>query len=218
MKKLVSIFLLAFVAANLFAAKGLVLTQKYSTAIGGQNITLTWYITDSKCKLKMEYSDKDVNTVSHFIPDLATGKLITYADGNLPAGTPKTYFTIPVQNIKGNAETSNVGRTGETKTISGILCEKIIATANSGVTEMWVTKDFAAELYRYADFFKNINDIKALADGKIAGALVSSVTKDKGGNTTASFELLSLVSKDIPDTEFAPPAGYKSAEDVKAKK
>jgi len=92
MKKIFLFLLVTATITNLFAAKGLVFTQKYTTATNTQNVTVTWYITESQCKLKMEFSNADVNTVTYFIPNPKTGKILSYSEGALPAGTQKNIF------------------------------------------------------------------------------------------------------------------------------
>lgn len=212
------ILLFLFISATIaFAGKGLVVIQKYSTGTGDQNISVTWYITETQCKLKMQFSDKDVNTVSYFIPDTKANTLLTYAEGNTPAGTPKTYFAIPVQNIKASTESFSLQRTGETKEVGGMSCEKIIATSNSSITEMWVTKNFNANYFQFASFFKNSSELKALSDGKIKGFPVSSVTKDNTGKVISNYEMVSVSSTDIADTEFKVPTEYKSVEEITKK-
>ncbi len=221
MKKSALFLVLACLASGVFAGKGLVVTQKYTTETVGQSISVTWYVTDTKCKMKMQYSDKDINgTTTYFIPDVAAGKLLTYSDGPVPANSVKAYFTIPVQNIKSsNSIMLTVEKTGEVKDINGFKCEKVIAKSAGSITEMWVTVDFKADCTKFAAFFKNSYELNALNQGKITGFPVSSVTKDASGNVISSTEVLSVSSSEISDGEFSVPADYKSAEELsKAKK
>ncbi|HLP49345.1 MAG TPA: DUF4412 domain-containing protein [Chitinophagales bacterium] len=214
------IILFVFAATALQAGNGLTVTQKYVAGASGQNIMVTWYVTASQCKMKMLFSDKDLNTNTFFIPDVAGGQLLTYSDGPVPVGVQKTYFAIPVQNIKAKtAGGYTIQHTGETKLVSGINCEKIIATGASTVTEMWVTKDFTAPFYRFASFFKTDLALQVLSEAKLEGFPVSSVTRDLNGNVTSSSELVSASTTDLADAEFKIPAEYKSAAEVsKAKK
>lgn len=218
MKKTYSILLLSLITAIAFAGKGIVVTQKYNTGKEGQNVTVTWYVTETQCKLKMLYSDKDINTVNYFIPDMTNGKLLSYTEGATPAGVPKTYYSIPVSGIKSAVEAPVVERTGETKTINGINCEKVIAKTATTVTEMWVTKDFKAEYYRFAAFFKNSNELKALSANSIKGFPIVSTTKDNSGKVVNAYELVSVSTTEIADSEFTVPSDYKSAEEVSKKK
>lgn len=213
-------FLLLLLGTSVvFAGKGLVVTQKYSTTVEGQNVTVTWYVTETQCKLKMLFSDKDVNTTNYFIPDVMSSKLLTYSDGAVPAGASKIYYSFPVAEIKGTLEASTIEHTGEIKQIGGMNCEKILAKTGNNFTEMWVTKDFKTDYYRFASFFKNSYELKALSEGRIKGFPLSSVTKDNSGKVINAFQLLSVSSTEISDTEFNVPAEYKSADEVgKAKK
>ncbi len=219
MKKQLILFVLLVTGGFVFAAKGLVVTQKYITGTDGQHITVTWYVTETQCKLKMLFSDKDVNSVTYFIPDAEGSKLLTYSDGPVPAGSVKTYFSIPVKDIKTDTENKvNVQRSGELKTLSGMNCEKMVVNSGNTVTEMWVTKDFTADYYRFASFFRSSYELKGLSEGKIKGFPLSSVTRDNTGKVLNGYELISVTSADLADTEFTVPAEYKSAEEVKAKK
>jgi hypothetical protein len=220
MKKYIPLLVLLISVSAAFAGKGLTVTQRYTTAVGGQNVSVTWYVSGNKCKMKMLFSDKDVNTTTYFIPDLAAGKMLSYSDAAVPAGTSKAYFTLPVQSIRGkNAVVLTVEKTGEVKEIAGVKCEKVVAKTANTITEMWVTKDFDADYFKFAPFFKNSYELSALSQGNIKGFPVQSVTKDASGTIISSYEALSVTTTDIADTEFAVPAEYKSAEEIsKAKK
>ena len=218
MKNLIT-FLFLLITATTFAANGLVVVQTYSTSVEGQQVSVTWYVTEAQCKLKMQFSDKDVNTTSYFIPAAKSSQLLTYSDGATPAGLSKVYYRIPVTDIKGAVDGSLAERTGETKSIGGMNCEKVIAKSANSITEMWVTKDFKGDYYRFASFFKNSYELKALSESSIKGFPLSSITKDNSGKVISSYELVSVSSTEIADTEFKVPAEYKSADEVsKAKK
>ena len=218
MKKHFLLFVLIVANAIVFAGKGLVVTQKYSTSTEGQNVSVTWYVTETQCKLSMHFSDKDVNTVSYFIPDVKSGKMLAYTDGPTPSGVSKVYYSVPVASIKGDVNTSVTERTGETKMIGGMNCERIVAKSPNWVTEMWVTKDFKGDYYRFASFFKNSYELKVLSEGSIKGFPLASVTKDNGGKVINSYELVSVSSSEISDTEFHVPSEYKSADEVSKEK
>ncbi|HRG89663.1 MAG TPA: DUF4412 domain-containing protein [Chitinophagales bacterium] len=217
MKKILVSLALLTGAATLFAGNGIVVTQKYNSGNQGRNITVTWYVTPTQCKLKMQYSDKDVNTNTYFIP--SGGQLLTYNDGPVPSGATKAYFAVPVGNIKAK-QVSNytVERTGEVKTIAGAKCEKVIARSGFNVTEIWVSQDFKGEAYRFAPYFQSNAELKALSDAGIPGFPVASVTKDAGGNVVSSYEAVSVSNTDISDAEFTVPAEYKNAAEIKTGK
>lgn len=220
MKKCLVFLYLLIATSALFAGKGLIVTQNYTTANSGQHITVTWYITDTHCKMKMLYSDKDVNTTTFFIPDVSTGKLLSYNDAAVPAGVPRAYFALPVQNIKSAAAVVlTVEKTGEVKNIGGVKCEKVIAKTASTITEMWLATEGAINCSKFAAYFKSSNEFTALAQANIAGFPVESVTKDGSGNIISSYSAVSVSSTEIGDGEFKVPADYKSAEEIaKSKK
>lgn len=219
---LTGIVLAAFI--QLFAGKGITVTQKYSGPDSkNASVNVTWVVSETQCKMKMNFQDADVNTNTTFIPNLNTGKLITYTESDLPANMPKVYFELPVQNIKPvsemNASRVSVTRTGETKNISGFKCEKLVVKTNRNTTEMWVTTDFNTNYYKFYPFFQNSFALMGLSEESIQGFPLESVTKDNGGNVVSSYELVSASLTEINGSEFNAPADYKSAEEVsKAKK
>jgi hypothetical protein len=222
MKKIFSILGLMMFAVSLFAAKGLVITQKYFSEDLNGTVKVTWYVSETQCKMKMEFSDGKVNTVSWFIPDLTSNKLITYMEGNVPPSIQKTYFSIPVQTIEAdktmNASRVSVNRTGETKTVSGIVCEKIIVKTNKYATEMWVTKDFKADFYKFYPFFQSSFELLGLSEERMQGVPLFSTMKDNSGKVLISYELVSVTQTELTPADFTVPAEYKSAEEIAKEK
>ncbi|MDB5281355.1 MAG: hypothetical protein JWO06_430 [Bacteroidota bacterium] len=214
MKKIFSIvFLLAF-TASLFAANGIVVTQKYAGVAEKGSVTVTWYVTATQCKMKMDFQSADVTSTTWFIPDLSTGNLLTYGEGPVPAKVSKTYYSIPAKSIQSNLNVSrvSVNRTGETKTLMGMLCEKVIVKTNKTITEMWVTKDFKADYYKYYAFFQSSYELMGLSEESLQGFPLESVTKDLTGNVITSLNLTSAKSSDLTSADFNVPADYKAAD------
>ncbi len=221
MKRVVSIVTLIMFVASAFAGKGLIVIQKYVDANAkGSTVTVTWYVTATQCKMKMEFSDAKVNTVNWFIPDVANGKLLTYTEGAVPVGTQKAFYSIPVQSIKSdmNASRLSVNKTVETKTVSGMVCEKIIVKTNRSITEMWVSKDFKADYYKFSSFFQNSFELMGLNEEKLQGFPLSSITKDNSGKVISSYDLISATSSELTESDFTVPAEYKNAEEISKKK
>lgn len=218
-KKSFFTLLLLLSGSVLFAAKGLIVVQKYHTGKTDEQVTVTWYVTNTQCKLKMQFGDKEIQPLNtYFLADIKSGNLYTYSDGVVVTGGSKTYYSIPVQQIKSSVATATVERTGTIKNIQGFNCEKMIVTSAGQQTEMWVTKDFPIDLYRYSNFFKNSIELQGLAASSIQGVPLVSSTKNNLGNIAKGYELVSVTSADIPDSEFTLPADYKSAEEVSKQK
>lgn len=218
-KKSVLVFLLLVTGTFLFAAKGLIVAQKYNTGKASEQVTVTWYITETQCKLKMQFGDKEIQPInSFFLPDIQNHKFYTYSDGVTATGGTKTYYTIPVSSIQDNANAASLERTGVTKIISGYNCEKMLVSAAGKQTEMWVTKDFPAQMFRFAAFFKSSTELKGLASNHTPGVPLVSVTKGNTGQVVNSYELISVTTAEIPESEFAVPSEYKSAEEVSKQK
>jgi hypothetical protein len=217
MKKIFSMVVSLVFVTGLFAAKGLVIVQKYTDAAGkGAAMQVTWSVTETQCKMSLTFADGKVNSTTYAVPDVANGKLITYSDGVAPGAGQKRYFSVPVQSIKSAIEVSrvNVTQTGETKTISGILCEKVIVKTNHTTTEMWITKDFKADLYKFYPYFQSSYELMGLSQESLKGVPLESVTKDNGGSVISSFELVSATGSELSPADFTVPADYKNAEDT----
>lgn len=213
MKKFNSILALLLLTLFSFAEKGIVVKQSYTDANLKATVTVTWYVTESACKMKMEFNDDKLNSVNWFIPDFSSKQLLTYAEGQVPANAHKSYFAIPVSGIK--AAKSNtavkIERTGETKMLGGMNCEKIIARSSSATTEMWVTKDFTAGFYKAASFFSNSNELNALNAEKISGVPLESTTKDSSGKIINAYSFTSASSVQLSASDFKVPAEYSLA-------
>jgi hypothetical protein len=220
MKKILSVVFAVVISTGLFATKGLVITQKYTDATAkGAAITMTWYVTETQCKMKMSYADGDVNSNTYFIPDIAGAKLLTYSDGVAPGGGERKFYSVPVQGIKPAIEVSrvSVNQTGETKTIGGMLCQKVIIKTNRTTTEMWITQDFKADFYKFYPFFQSSYELLGLNDQSLQGVPLESVTKDNGGTVISSLQLVTVTNSDLSAGDFTVPAEYRSADVSTAK-
>lgn len=216
MKKITSIIIVLFIAAYTFAGEGITVVQKYKDATTpNADITITWYITDNNCKMKMQLNDKNISTSTNFIPDAGSGVVLTYADGAAPAGTTPTYYSIPLNRISATT-TATVGnikvvQTGETKTISGLVCEKVMIFAATSETEVWITKDFKPAFYQFYKYFRNDLALMALNAESLKGVPLMVTTKDLSGNVISSATLVSAVKGDLKDDTFKVPAEYQLA-------
>jgi Domain of unknown function (DUF4412) len=215
MKKIFSIIFAAILSTGLFASGGMIITQTYKDAgNSAASITVTWYVSETQCKMKMEYADGKINSTTYFIPDAAAAKLLTYSDGAAPGASQKNYFSLPVQNIKGNADVTrvNVTRTGETKTLAGIVCEKVIIKTNRSTTEMWLTRDFKPDFYKFSPFFQSSVELLGLSQDGIQGMPLESTTRDNSGAIISSYTLISAQNAQLNAGDFAVPSDYKNAE------
>ncbi len=193
------------------AQKGIILEQTYTAKnLPGKDVAVTWLVTDNNCKMKMKFPESNGNT--YFLPDLKGGVIRTYNDGPVPEKVKPTYFEVSLDKVSGGSETAvsrvTVKQTGEIKTIGSFKCEKIVVTTNKGETEMWVTKDYKPEFYRYAGFFKSSIELTALAEEKIKGVPLESVTKDAAGNVISRYAFKTATQQEISASEFSVPSGF----------
>jgi Domain of unknown function (DUF4412) len=113
------------------------------------------------------------------------------------------------------AKDAEVVRTGETETILGYRCEKVIVKSKDGETEIWGAKGFGA--------FHAMGDRNpkgrpapisawetALAD--LGLFPLRRVNRDKSGKEVKRMEVVSIDAQSLPDAAFAPPADYRKFE------
>lgn len=209
-----SFFLIASI--HCFAWQG-TFKQKYtSTTNQGSSVTVTWYVTDTDCKMQMDFDGQDIKSTTFFLPDLKGNQLLTYTLGGITnqksADTTKKYFAIPLNIIQQNANTGvsrvSVVKTGETKVIQGMNCEKVLVKTNLNETEMWVSKDFQPQFYKFYSCFRSSFEIMGLYEEKMNGFPVSSVTRDLSGKVVSSYEILSVQAQELTSKDFTVPAGY----------
>jgi Domain of unknown function (DUF4412) len=222
MKQAIIFGMALFITVWAVAGPGVVITQKYaaSDVPAGAVVTVTWYVTQTQCKMKMEYKDDKTNTVNWFLPQFGIGKLQIYTEGDVPAGAQKAYYEVSPQDIKPTGATNvariSVQKTGEIKNIGGFNCEKMIVKTNKGTTEMWVTTDFKPDYFKFYPFFQTSTALMGLNEESIQGFPIEYIIKDNLGNITGSNTFISASKADINDTEFKLPAEYKNAAELAA--
>lgn len=208
-----------FATTFCFGGNGLVITQKYFDNNVKQNVTTTWYVSNTECKMKMTFTDEKVSTTNWFVPDYAHHNLLAYTEGNVPAGTKKAYYTIPLQSIQPDKDKDytriQTEKTSEQKTIGGKKCEKLIARTNKSITEMWVTTDFTPDYFLSFPFFRNSAELNALYDSNTKGFPMESVTKDLSGRVIYSYTFVSATETNFTPADFQVPAEYEKAEQKK---
>lgn len=218
MKKVLVSSMMLIAAIGTFAAKGYVFTQKYIGA-SNANVTVSWYVTDQNCKMKMLFGNAQLNSTSWFIPDFAGSQLLSYNEGAVPNGVSKAYYKLPIDNVRvqGSNDVSRISveKTTESKEIGGLTCEKYIIKTNKTETEVWVTKKIAPAFYRYYTFFKDHAALAGLNEGRISGFPLESVTKDLTGKVVSGYQFISATETELSDAEFKVPAEYKNTEEIK---
>lgn len=217
MKKAFVSSTLIMAAIAVFAAKGYVFTQKY-IGVSNANVTVSWYVTDENCKMKMIFGNAQLNSTSWFIPDMAGGQLLSYNEGAVPAGVQKAYYKLPVDKVRvqQSNEVSRITlqKAGETKNIGGINCEKYLIRTNKSETEVWVTQKFAPAFYKFSPFFKDHTALTGLAEENIKGFPIECTTKDLTGKVISAYQFVSATEVDLSEADFKVPAEYKSPEEI----
>jgi hypothetical protein len=131
------------------------------------------------------------------------------------------YMTMPIPEAAVNAAAEKAGdvkleKTGETEKILGYTATKYVATSGNSTTDLWL----AEGLGTFMSFNQNPMGgrgrgaqnqqewEKALAGMKDAFPL-RVVGKDKNGKESFRLETTAIDKSPLPDSLFAPPAGYQ---------
>jgi hypothetical protein len=214
MKRVIVASLFLMCAVMSYAAKGYAITQKFKGA-SNADVTVTWYVTDDKCKMKMVLGTEGKQSTPCFIPVLANGQFLTYNEGVGPAGQ-KVYYKIPVSKVSSESVTRlNVRKGEQTREIGGLTCEEYTVQTNTNETEMWVSKKFSPVFYKYYAFFKDYVALAGLNQERVKGFPMESVTKDATGKVVSAYSFVSVQEVELSDADFTVPAEYKSVESAK---
>lgn len=218
-RTLITFILLLFTTAA-FAEKGYIITQKF-VGISKTDISVSWYVSASRCKLKMLLGSGSQTSTTYFIPDITNAQLLTYNESPVVAGATKAFYKLPVDKVSASKDASvariTVTKTGENKEIGGLSCEKIIVKTDKHETEVWVSKKFTPEFYKYYPFFKDHYALAGLSEEKLKGFPLESVTKDLSGNVISAYQFVSATEAEFTDEDFKVPAEYKSPEEIEQK-
>lgn len=109
---------------------------------------------------------------------------------------------------------NTIKKTGETKTINGLSCEKyLIESKEEGELIAWFTKEIGGFfLFKLAEV-ENNNGPQLFKDMKdLASQFPVLILKKDGDKETKFLELTKYEMMDVPDSRFEIPAGYKSME------
>lgn len=210
MKRIIVASFFLFLAASSFAAKGYAITQKFKSASNAE-VTVTWYVTDDKCKMKMVFGVEGKQSTAWFIPDLTTGELLTYNEANVAPGKEKMYTAIPLSSITGSVANVSVHKTDETKDFGGLACEEFVMQSGTSETEVWVSKKFSPAFYKYYAFFKDHIAVTGLNQQRAKGFPMQAVTKDASGKVVNGYYFVSAQEVELSDADFKVPAEYKPA-------
>ncbi|MCW5908218.1 MAG: DUF4412 domain-containing protein [Chitinophagales bacterium] len=220
MKRILTVFALAVLTTTAFAEKGYIITQKF-VGISKTDITVSWYVSANRCKMKMLFGNGSQTSTTHFIPDITNAQLLTYNESPVVEGAQKAYYKIPIDKVSVSKDATvgriTVTKTGESKEIGGLNCEKILIKTDKHETEVWVSKKFAPEFYKYYPFFRDHHALAGLSEEKLKGFPVESVTRDLSGKTISAYQFVSATETDFTEADFKVPADYKSPEEIEGK-
>jgi hypothetical protein len=117
-----------------------------------------------------------------------------------PAGTP--------------AQQAELIRTGETDTILGYKCEKLIAKNKDGITEIWGAEGIGYFMGASANPMGRAAPRNSWEAGLSKNGFfpLRVVSKDTSGKERMRMETVAIEPKSFPDSTFVPPEDYKKFE------
>lgn len=132
----------------------------------------------------------------------------------------KMYMTFPMKSHMKNfknenkedlkSKMENIKMTGETKTINGYECEKMIYQDDEQNVEAWVTQELGGFMFFNNPMGGNEEDFPDWYSGfgdKFFPMLV--IVKDDAGDEESRFEVVSVDKESLSSDLFDAPAGYK---------
>jgi hypothetical protein len=205
-------------AAEAFEGK---VTMTVSTG-KGESHDINYSIKGHKCRIDMSGKGHQAATIT----DLEKMESIILMPEQ------QMYMVMPIKQpvekamAKANDTAAEVERTGKTDAILGHKCEQILVKDKERrtTTELWVAKDLGAFMGmgngggggnpmggmfggRKAASPQAAKWEEILKDG--GGFPMRVVTTDAGGKNSYKMEVTKIDSMSLPDSDFAPPAGYQ---------
>ncbi len=190
------------------------------TAAKGESQTLNYSMKGDKLRTDMNADGHEVSSIM----DLAKLEIIMLMPEQ------KTYMVMPIKKpveqamAKQGESTADVEVTGKTETILGYKCSQILVKDKGSVTEMWVADGLGTFMglgsgggggNPMAGMFggggkKSANAAKweEALKGK-GGFPLRVISRDAKGRQSFKMEATKIEPGSLPDSLFAPPAGYE---------
>lgn len=128
----------------------------------------------------------------------------------------KMYMVMKLPDDKGpqagKAEDVKLEKTGRTETILGRKAEEFVATAKGEKTELWLAEGLGAFLSMPANPMEGKGSGSPAWERALAGKdlfPLRIVTRGGNGKETFRLEATAVTPQPLPDSLFAPPAGYQ---------
>jgi|CXWL01.1.fsa_nt_gi hypothetical protein len=190
------------------------------TAAKGESQTLNYSMKGDKLRTDMNADGHEMSSIM----DLAKLEIIMLMPEQ------KTYMVMPIKKpveqamAKQGESTADVEVTGKTETILGYKCSQILVKDKGSVTEMWVADGLGTFMglgsgggggNPMAGMFggggkKSANAAKweEALKGK-GGFPLRVISRDAKGRQSFKMEATKIEPGSLPDSLFAPPAGYE---------
>jgi hypothetical protein len=185
------------------------------TAAGGRSSTfINYLIKEGFLRMDMEVDPSKPNKVISSIVDLSKRQIIVLMTEQ------KMYMVKAMPEPSKSEQAGTPGQqaelihTGETETILGHKCEKLIAKNKDGITEIWGAEGIgyfmgagASPMGRSAP--RNSWEAGLSKNGFFPLRVVS---KDLDGNERMRMETVAIEPKSLPDSTFAVPEDFRKFE------
>lgn len=191
-----------------------VISGEYYSAENDSRMEIEWYLASGNVALKMIMDSEKGRYITTFIARQESQQMDVLS--KTPQGT-KLHHPIPLKEVKSSenfpAKSSfEVRQQGESKTISGRSCKKIVAESPESKTIAWLAKTINFPFYQYADYFKSDYNLALLSQLSINGFPLQSVTTSNRGLIIESWEAKAIQKKSLSPSVFEVPADYKTVE------
>lgn len=175
---------------------------------------ITWYLAPGKIALKMVMTSQNGEYSTTFIARKGSNEL--HILSHTPNGE-KLHHAIPTSEMSKPDHFPSYGsfeaqEQDETKNQAGHRTTKVVGESDKSKTITWVAKDIDFPYYQYSDYFKSDYNIAILADIKMNGFPLQSVTTNNRGLIIESIEVEDVNKRDLDPSVFKVPADYKTVE------
>ena len=183
------------------------------TAAKGKAQTLNYSIKDQKLRMDMDAEGHSVATIM----DMSKLEML------MLMAEQKMYMVMPIKKpveqamAKQSESTADIEVTGKTETILGYKCNQILVKDKGTVTEMWVAEGLGVFMGMGSGGGGPFGGRKGGANaakweealkGK-GGFPLRVISTDPKGKESFRMEATKIEPGTLPDSLFAPPAGYQ---------
>jgi hypothetical protein len=175
----------------------------------------TYSMKGNFTRIDTDMSAAQPGMTSWMIMDMDKREIMT----GMPMPGQKMYMVMKIPDPKNTSTTGASGsdiqytETGQTDTILGYKCEKVLIKSQNGETEAWVAQGLGAfKMMAAGGPMGGRRAPKSSWDSALAAHNafpLRTVVRDKSGKVQVTLEVIAIEKQSLPDSTFAPPADYQ---------